>query len=189
MRILLLALLALPQVAAADDSSKYYEEVRGVTEADGVSSGITDELKKLFEAELARHKEFTLERPAGLPTEPEAMVAELKKRKLKAFQLVLKVLAVTRKVEPPPPGKQYQVLTRGIKLSVLGDTIPEKIMAIGGDGEAQIGAEVGKQQDLEVEGKKLLAEAAKDALKQAVDMTVTKLALAGKTVKLKKKKK
>jgi hypothetical protein len=161
-------------------AQKYYVVVNGVDEATGVSSGISDEAKQLFIDELKRHDELTLEAPPGLPTEPRALDAALKERKLRAFEVTLKIQSVKRSVDPPPPGKQYRVLVRGVKLSVFGDTLPEKVMAIGGDGEAEVGEEVGRNDDIDVKGKKLLIECAKTAIKQAVDMTITKLNLADK---------
>jgi hypothetical protein len=184
-----LALLALVTPARADKPGKYYVVVRGVEEADKAHSGIVDDLKRLFVEEIKRHPELTLDPPPGLPTDPEAMSNELKKRKLRAFELTLKVLDVVREVKPPPAGKQYRVLVRGIKLSVFGDTLPEKVMAIGGDGESQVGSEIGLHENEEKEGKSLLIDASKEAIKQAVDMTVTKLNLAGKPEKTPKKKK
>ncbi len=185
----LLVVMALLWGGPVFADAKYFVVVRGVTEADGVKSGIVDEAKELFVAEIKRHKELTLDPPEGLPSEPAAMSAELKKRKLRAFEMTLKILQVDRALKPPPAGKQYQVLERGIRLSVFGDTLPEKVMAIGGDGDSLINAEIGKQQDVESEAKKLLIEATKEAVKQAVDMTVTKLNLAGKPEKKKPKPK
>jgi hypothetical protein len=184
-----LFLVALAQPARADATGKYYVVVRGVEEAEHAKSGMVDELKKLFVDEIKRHPEFTLEAPPGLPTDPEAMSNELKKRKLRAFELTLKVLDVVREEKPPAPGKQYKTLVRGIKLSVFGDTLPEKVMAIGGDGESQVASELGAHEDVEKEGKSLLVDASKEAIKQAVDMTVTKLNLAGKPEKTPSKKK
>jgi hypothetical protein len=177
MATLLLLTSASPVLAA---NAKYYVIVRGVDEAAGVKSDVVPELRKLFTEELKKHPEFTLEAPAGLPEDPEAMVEDLKKRKLRAFEVTLKVLDVSKEVKPPPSGKQYRVLVRGIKLSVFGNTVPDKVVAIGGDGESSVGAEVGRQADLDKEGKALLLDCAGQAIKQAVDMTVTKLNLAGK---------
>jgi hypothetical protein len=175
--------------AWADAHARYFVRVSGVDEAPGVSSGFVDEAKRLFTEELARHAEFTLEWPAGLPDEPEALKQALKQRHLKAFEVTLKILGVTRDLKPPAPGKQYRRLVRGIKLAVFGDTLPEKVMAIGGDGDAQLSAEIGKQANVEAEGKQLLGEATKTAITQAVDMTLTKLKLNDQPVKLKLKKK
>jgi hypothetical protein len=182
-----LALMLLCTPARAGQS-KYYVVVRGVEEAEKAKSGIVDDLKRLFVEEIKRHPELTLDPPPGLPTDPEAMSNELKKRKLRAFELTLKVLDVVREVKPAPTGKQYRVLVRGIKLSVFGDTLPEKVMAIGGDGESQVGSEIGAHENEEKEGKSLLIDASKEAIKQAVDMTVTKLNLAGKPEKKPAKK-
>ncbi len=186
---ILTALFLLSGSALAHEAGRYYVVVRGVDEAQGVSSGLTAELKALFTAELKKHPEFTLEPPAGLPTDPEAMDEELKKRKIKALEVTLKVLGVTREINPPKEGKQYRVLVRGIKLAVFGDVLPTKVMAIGGDGESQAGAEVGKTADLDKEGKALLLDVSKEAIKQAVDMTVNKLNLAGKPEKAPSRKK
>jgi hypothetical protein len=160
--------------------AKYLVVLRGVEEVSGVKSGITDEIKRLFIAELKRHPEFNLDWPSDLPEAGDELAAALKRRKLKAFEVTLRVLSVTRTLEPPPAGKQFRVLGRGIRLSVFGDTVPEKVMAIGGDGEANIASEVGRQLDEEKEGKALLLEACKTAITQAVDMTSTKLALSAK---------
>jgi len=184
-----LALVVLCGPARAEKAGKYYVVVRGVEEAEKAKSGIADELKRLFVEEIKRHPEFTLEPPPGLPADPEAMSNELKKRKLRAFELTLKVLDVVREVKPPPAGKQYRVLVRGIKLSVFGDTLPEKVMAIGGDGESQVGAEIAAHTDEEKEGRALLIDASKEAIQQAVDMTVNKLNIAGKPEKTAPKKK
>ena len=172
--------------------SRYFVKVRNVIEAPGVTSGYVDEAKQLLIEELKRHPAVTLDWPADLASlaeQPDNLVAALRKRKLRAFEVTLKIMDVKRGIDPPPPGKQYRVLTRGIKLSVFGDTLPDKVLAIGGDGESQVAAEVGKQADLDKEGKALLGEATKVAVGQAVEMTLNKLDLADKQVKLKSRKK
>jgi hypothetical protein len=181
--------LVLAVAASAHATTKYYVHVRGIDEAQGVRSEIVTEATKLFTDELKKHAELTLAWPEGLPADdPDALADALKKRHLKAFEVTLKILDVTRALKPPPPGKQYQVLSRGIKLSVFGDTLPEKKIAIGGDGESRATVEVGKHDDLDQKGKELLIDCARDAITQAVDMTVTKLKLADAPVRLTPKK-
>jgi hypothetical protein len=175
-------------IASPAWAAKFYVVVRGVDEAEGVHSGIKDEALKLFTEELKKHPELTLEAPPGLPTDPEAFQAALKAKKMQALEVTLRILSITQTVNPPPPGKQYRVLVRGIKLSVFGDTLPEKVLAIGGDGDAQIGVEIGANANVEKEGKPALLDAAREAVKQAVDMTVTKLKIGAKKPKLSKKK-
>jgi hypothetical protein len=180
-----LVLLAGPSPATA---AKYYVVVRGVDEAEGVHSGIKDEALGLFTAELKKHPELTLEPPPGLPTEPEALKAALTQKKLRAIELTLRILGVTNAVNPPPPGKKFRVLLRGIKLAVIGDTIPDKVLALGGDGDAQVGVEIDANANVEKEGKPALLDATKEAMRQAVDMTVAKLKMGDKVPKLKKPK-
>jgi hypothetical protein len=180
---LLLALGAPNTALAAPPHQKFFVVVHGVEDAPGVSSGVLSEAKQLFVAALRSHPEITLEPPFALPSPaagPEALKAALRAHHLTAYEVTLRVLGVTRELNPPLPGKQFKVLTRGIRLAVFGDTLPEKVLAIGGEGDAQIGAEVGRTDDLPKQGKELLVEATQDAVKQAVDMTVTKLDLAGK---------
>jgi hypothetical protein len=182
-----LVLLAAPSARA----TKFYVVVRGVEDAEGVKSGIKDEALKVFKDELGRHAELTLTPPPGLPAgdDPEALKAALTAKHIKALELTLRIMAVKQEVNAPQPGKQYRTLMRGIKLAVFGDTLPEKVLAIGGDGESQVAAEIGANANLDKEGKPLLVDATKEAVKQAVDMTVAKLKLGDKPAKLKTKPK
>jgi hypothetical protein len=177
-------------VSAPAFAAKFYVVVRGVEDAEGVHSGIKDEALKLFKDELARHPELTLTPPPGLPpdSDPDAVKEALKQKHIKALELTLRILNVNQAINPPPPGKQYRVLVRSIKLSVFGNSLPDKVLAIGGDGESQIGAEIGANADLAKEGKPLLLDATKEAVKQAVEMTVTKLKFGDKPVKAKRRK-
>jgi len=185
-----LSLVLAAATAAPAFAAKFYVVVRGVEDAEGVHSGIKDEALKLFKEELGRHPELTLTPPPGLPPEDDAAAfkAALQAKHQKALELTLRVLSVSQAVNPPPPGKQYRVLVRSIRLSVFGDTLPDKVLAIGGDGESQVGAEIGAHADLEKEGKPLLLDATKEAVRQAVEMTVAKLKMGDKKQKLSKKK-
>jgi hypothetical protein len=177
---------------AAAAPAKFFVVVRSVEEAPGVHSGSVDEARKQFTEELGRHPELTLTPPPELGVDPagdvDAYKAALRAHKLRALELTLRILEVTRELEPPPAGKPFRVLKRGIRLSVIGDTLPDKIMAIGGDGDAVIAAEIRKTDNEEAESNKLLAEATKVAITQAVDMTVTKLKLPPPTEQKKRKK-
>src|SRR3954469_4445285 len=178
-----LVLLAGPSPATA---AKYYVVVRGVDEAEGVHSGIKEDALGLFTAELKKHPELTLEPPPGLPSEPEALRAALTQKKLKAIELTLRILKVSSAVNPPAPGKKFRMLQRGIKLAVFGDTLPDKVLALGGDGDATVGVEIDANAEIEKEGKPALLDATREAMRQAVDMTVAKLKMGDKVPKLKK---
>jgi hypothetical protein len=80
------------------------------------------------------------------------------------------------------------VLQRGIKLAVFGDTLPDKVLALGGDGDAQVGVEIDANASVDKEGKPALLDATREAMRQAVEMTVAKLRMGDKVPKLKKPK-
>ena len=191
MRRLILALAVLSAAAPAFAAQKLYVVVRGVEDANGVTSGIKSEALAAFKAELAKRPELTTVAPAGLPSgdDPEALHDALVKRNIRALELTLRIMSVTQEVKPPADGKQFRQLVRGIKLSVFGDTIPDKVLSLGGDGESMVASEVSAGANLDKEGKPLLVDACKEAVKQAVDMTVAKLQMGDKKQKLPKKKK
>jgi hypothetical protein len=173
-----LATLATP-ARAEGKQPRYFVVIRGII--DEGKTGLADEMQRLFAEELKRRPEVKAELPGiadAHTAEPAALDAALKKEKLRGLELSLKILSATKALDPPPSGKQYNVLKRGIKLSVFGNTIPQNVMAVGGDGEASAGAEVNRtasDEVLEREGKKLVTDVAKDAIKQAVDLTFAKL--------------
>ena len=190
MRRLILA-AALLSASPAFAATRFYVVVRGVEDASGKGAAIKDEALKVFKDELAKRPELTTTPPAGLPpdSDPEALHDALVKRGIKALELTLRILSVTQEVKPPAEGKQYRQLVRGIKLSVFGDSIPDKVLSLGGDGESMVASEVGANANLDKEGKPLLVDACKEAVKQAVDMTVAKLQMGDKKQKLPAKKK
>lgn len=187
-RLILLAALCTASPALA---AKFYVVVRGVEDASGKGAEIKDEALSVFKAELASRPELTTVAPPGLPpaTNPEALHDALVKRGIRALELTLRIMSVTQEVKPPAPGKQYRQLVRSIKLSVFGDSIPEKVLSLGGDGESMVATEIGGNANLDKEGKPLLVDACKEAVKQAVDMTVAKLKVGDKPQKLPPKKK
>ena len=191
MRRLILALAVLSAAAPAFAAQKLYVVVRGVEDANGVTSGIKSEALAAFKAELAKRPELTTVAPAGLPSgdDPEALHDALVKRNIRALELTLRIMSVTQEVKPAADGKQFRQLVRGIKLSVFGDSIPEKVLSLGGDGESMVASEVSAGANLDKEGKPLIIDACKEAVKQAVDMTVAKLQMGDKKQKLPKKKK
>mgnify|MGYP000662125190 CR=1 FL=1 len=134
--------------------------------------------RKLFQEELGRRKELTLD-GAGLPAGGAPLAQELKRRNLKGYQLTLRLLSVTQALNPPPKGKQYRVLERGVRLTVIGTTLPEDQLAVGGDGESTVQADVGAQIS-ERKAEELLGDALRDALGQAVQQAIRKLDLGGK---------
>jgi len=187
-RLILLVALCTASPALA---AKFYVVVRGVEDASGKGAEIKAEALQVFKAELASRPELTTVAPPGLPpdSDPEALHDALVKRGIKALELTLRIMSVTQEVKPPAPGKQYRQLVRSIKLSVFGDSIPDKVLSLGGDGESMVATEIGGNANLDKEGKPLLVDACKEAVKQAVDMTVAKLKMGDKKQKVPAKKK
>ncbi len=185
-RLILPLVVSLASVAAAEP--KYYVEVRSVIETDGVESGIADEALDHLRAELGKRPECTLESPLPKGASDDELRAALKQKGLKGVELSLKILAVEYALDPPPAGKQYRVMTRGMKVSLFGNTIPDRTLSLGGDGESTIKVELGKRSEVEAEKRALLLEASKAAMIQAVDMTLKKLDVGAGGEKVTKKK-
>jgi hypothetical protein len=91
--LLILGLLLLPHTAeAGGKAARYYVKVRNVIEAPGVTSDYAEQSKKLLIEELKKHPAFTLEWPGDLPEEEDALVLALRKRKIRAFEVTLKIM-------------------------------------------------------------------------------------------------
>jgi hypothetical protein len=123
---------------------------------------------------LGKRPEVTLD--LGIPLDnPDAVKAEVKRRGLRAYELTLRVLKQERTVKPQPAGGKFRLLEQNVRLSLVGSTYPEKMLALGGDGEStvqiEIGSTVNERQENEV-----LTEAYKDAIEQAVKQGMAKLA-------------
>ena len=119
-------------------------------------------------------------------TDTEALVAELKKRKLRGFSVVVRFEHLKKELKEPSPGARRKRMALNVRLSVFGTTIPEEKLAFSGDGEAGVEAEV-SDKGMEAETTSLAKDAIKDAIKQAVDQAVMKLSL-GKSAPLNERK-
>lgn len=180
-RVLAAALLALAgalapvPASAATARPKYYVQIREVQAGAAQADAPTLEAaREVLQKELAARPEFTFD-VGGLPDEA-ALVAELKRRKLVGFNVSLKLEDLKREPKPPRPGGRLKQMSVGVKLSVFGATIPEAKLAFGGDGEALVEAEVVERR-LPEETAALTRDALVQAVKQAVDQAVKKLAL------------
>jgi hypothetical protein len=102
------------------------------------------------------------------------LAVELRRRKLSGFLVTLKIEELTRTPQPPRPGRPLPQLSVRLKLSVFGTTIPESKLAFGGEGEAEVVAEVVERR-MEEEAAGLAKDGLVQAVKQAVDQAVAKL--------------
>jgi hypothetical protein len=127
-------------------------------------------------AELASRPEWASDVGNFGPSDTEALVAELKKRNLRGFSVVVRFEHLKKDIKEPAPGARRKRAALDVKLSVFGTTIPEEKLSFSGDGESGVEAEVSdKGGDAETEA--LAKDAIKDAIKQAVDQAVMKLAI------------
>ncbi len=82
---------------------------------------------------LRKQPDVTLELESPIAN-TEAVKAECKRKGLRAFELAVRVLRFDRGVKPPAAGKRFRILEQNVKLSVVGTTYPEGLLAVGGDG-------------------------------------------------------
>lgn len=129
--------------------------------------------KEMLIAALRKRPEVTLELATPL-TDIPGVTAEVKRKGLKAYEVGLRVLRLERTVRPPTGGKKFRLLEQDAKLSLVGSTFPEKLLALGGDGESTVQIEVGNQINQRQE-REVLEEALKDAIEQAVKQGMAKL--------------
>jgi hypothetical protein len=142
-----------------------------------VKSATADEVtkataQKLLAKDLTDRPEFTADLPGA--GDPEAVAAELKRRKLQGFKVTLDIQSLKQETRPPKAGGRLPQLAVGVRVSVFGTTIPDAKLAFGGDGEASIEAEIVERRK-EEETANLTRDVLAQAIKQAVDQAVAKL--------------
>lgn len=149
----------------------------GGTAATGAAAtkGPAQLARDLLSEALRKRPEVTLELESSLDN-ADAVKAECKRKGLKPYEVNLRVIRMDRSVKPPPPGKKFRMLEQNVKLSLVGVTFPEKMLAVGGDGESTVQIEVGQDVSATQE-QEVLEEALKDAIEQAVKQGLAKLSL------------
>jgi len=170
---------ALAGGAAGAAGAKYYFQVREVKANQDVDPALKAYAGEAVKADLAGRPEWASD-VGQQGASQEALVAELGKRKLRGFEVTVRLEEVKKEVRPPKPGGRLKQLAVNVRLTVFGTTIPEEKLAFSGDGEAGLEAEVSDKR-MDAESMSVTKDAIKDAIKQAVDQSVTKLAIAKST--------
>jgi hypothetical protein len=170
----LLPSLAPRAALGAEHAPKYYFQLRGVEATVPMDGGLRAFVANALREELASRSEWASD--VGATKDQGALTAELERRKLSGFDLVVKVTGLKKDAQPPKAGGHLQHLVVWVRLAVLGTTLPGDKIAFGGDGEATYETEVAVSR-VDREGEALLRDAIRDALKQAADEAVIKLAL------------
>jgi hypothetical protein len=158
---------------AAAAGPKYFFQLREVKAGPEVDADLKTYAAEALKADLAGRSEWASDIEA--PT-PEALLAELNKRKLRGFSITVRFEEVRKEVQPPKPGGRLKQLAVNVRLTVFGTTLVEEKLAFSGEGEAGLQAEMSDKR-IEAETASLTKDAIKDAVKQAVDQAVLKLSL------------
>jgi hypothetical protein len=103
-----------------------------------------------------------------------SLLAELNRRKLRGFEVTVRIETFKKEMKEPRPGGRLKQLAINTRLVVIGATIPDAKMAFEGSGEAGVEAEVSEKR-LEKDSANASKAALKSAVKQAVDQAVVKL--------------
>lgn len=149
---------------------------------------IGDMVKSVLVESLRKQPDVTLDLESPIAN-TEAVKAECKRKGLRAFEFAVRVLRFDRGVKPPATGKRFRMLEQNVKLSLVGTTYPEGLLAVGGDGESTIQIEIGERVTPGQE-REVLEEAVKDAVEQAVKQGMIKLSQPrGKPTAEKRKRK
>ena len=162
---------AAPRARAAEP--KYYFQIKEVTAAPEVDAGVKTAAAEVLKAELASRPEWASDIGAAAG-DRTALAAELTKRKLRGFDVTVRIDTFKKETMEPRPGGRLKQLAVNVKLTIIGATIPDGKFAFEGNGEAGVEAEVSD--------KKMAADTAmaskaalKSAVKQAVEQAVVKL--------------
>jgi hypothetical protein len=165
--------LAMVAGAAQAAGPKYYFQLHEVKAGPDVSPALKAYAGEALKADLAARPEWASDIGAH---GTDAVVAELKKRNLKGFDVVVRIEGIKKELKEPGPGGRLKRLALTVRVSVFGTTIPEEKLSFSGEGESGLEAEVSESR-LEAEETALAKDAIKDAVKQAVDQAVLKLSL------------
>jgi len=159
---------------AAAAAPKYYFRLHKVEATVPVNPDIKEITAEALKAELAARPEWQSD--LGVGDDRDALVAELKKRRLSGFDLIVKIVQLKKEVKDPAPGARNHQLAVSVRLAVLGTAIPGEKIAFSGEGEAGAEAAVPERR-IEDEATLMFKDAIKSAVTQAIDQAVLKLSL------------
>ncbi|HEX3905455.1 MAG TPA: hypothetical protein VH853_21710 [Polyangia bacterium] len=169
--------MATPTLAA---TPKYYFQLQPVKAGPEVDADLKSYTGEALKAELASRPEWASDiGPSGQAapgTDRTALVAELKKRNLRGFDVTARIEKLKQEVKDPKPGARNKQLAVEIQVTVFGTTIPDAKLAFSGDGQSGSEAEVSERR-LAADTADTTKDVIKDAIKQAVDQAVLKLSI------------
>jgi hypothetical protein len=177
------ALAAVPVLGASEArgaAPKYYFQMQPVKAGPEIDADLKAYTGEALKAELASRPEWASDigpaSAAGPGTDRSALVAELKKRNLRGFDVTARIEKLKQEVKDPKPGARNKQLDVEIQLTVFGTTIPDAKLAFSGAGQSSSEAEVSERR-LAADTADTTKDVIKDAIKQAVDQAVLKLSI------------
>lgn len=142
--------------ASADPSHlRYYIIMRGVTDPNGATGPITDEVHRMFVEHLRGRLDIMLEAPAWLPTTPQAISAELARRNVRAYDGYVHIQSLGQRVEPVAGDASRRLVTVDLELQLFGSALPSQSLRLGGVGHASTSLQIGPATDPVLVQKKL----------------------------------
>jgi hypothetical protein len=176
------SLLAVATTVAAQASveaaePKFYFQIKEVTAAPDVEAGVKTAAADALKAELASRPEWAADiGPAAEAPGPDrsALAAELTKRKLRGFDVSVRIESFKQEMKDPRPGGRLKQLAVNVRLAIIGATIPDGKFAFEGNGESGVEAEVSEKR-MAADSAMASKAALKSAVKQAVEQAVVKL--------------
>jgi hypothetical protein len=154
---------------------KFYFQIKEVTAAPDIDPGVKTDAADALKAELATRPEWASDvGTAGAGKDQAALAAELTKRKLRGFEVTVRIDSFKKEMKDPRPGSRLKQLAVNVKLTLIGATIPDAKFAFEGNGEAGVEAEVSESR-MAANTAMASKAALKSAIKQAVDEAVVKL--------------
>ncbi len=184
---------ALPLFVAqgAFAAPKYYFQLQPVKAGPEVDAATKAFAGDALKTELASRPEWASDVGAAgqqVPGQDRSdLVAELKRRSLRGFDVTARIETLKQQVKDPKPGARNKQLAVEVQLTVFGTTIPDAKLAFSGDGQSGTEAEVSERR-LAADTAEATHDVIKDAIKQAVDQAVLKLAI-GKSAPMNEKHK
>ncbi|HEY7376004.1 MAG TPA: hypothetical protein VIF57_27840 [Polyangia bacterium] len=163
---------AVPARAA---EPKFYFHIKEVTAAPDVDASVKARAAEALKAELASRSEWASDLgPAAAGQDPTALAAELARRKLRGFEVTVRIDSFKQEMKEPRPGGRMKQLAVNVKLTIIGATIPDAKFAFEGNGESGVEAEVSESR-MAKDSAMASSAALKSAIKQAVEEANTKL--------------
>jgi hypothetical protein len=157
-----------PSAPAIAAGAKYLVELAPTDESPGLGSGLLKEARQALHDELEKRAEWAVD-PAGVPTDAAGLKAFLAAHGLVGYGLHARLLNVTHTVLPPADGKKWKVLEVDVTVTLVGASIPDAKLAIGGDGDSTDDEEIAGDAPSAKELKQAEADTLADAISQAVD--------------------